>query len=275
MPLPNFLIIGAAKAGTTSLYDWFRPHPQIFMPQKKEPCFFSYEGQTGRYFQVRTLEDYRALFEDVTDEIAIGEASTTYLHTPAAAARIRNTLPGVRLIASLRDPVDRARSFYEMKLRARNKNAGQSFLQALEADPELRDGYYPFLKSYLERFDPAALRIILFEDIVDAPAATVRSLFEFLGVRPDFQPDVSRVSNPGGLPRSLMLHRFLKDPRVRRFGRVLPRRVVEGAHRLQKANLRKQTLRPEDRAQALEHFRDDIRRTQDLIGRDLSHWLRA
>ena len=78
MPLPNFLIIGAAKAGTTSLYDWLRQHPDVFMPALKEPKFFAYDPERGGEFPIRTLEAYTALFEGAT-AAAIGEASPSYL----------------------------------------------------------------------------------------------------------------------------------------------------------------------------------------------------
>jgi hypothetical protein len=275
MPLPNFLIIGAAKAGTTTLYDWLRPHPQIFMPELKEPHFFAYDGQPGRYFQVKTFEDYRALFDGVTDETAIGEASTAYLYAPAAAPRIRDALPGVRLIVSLRDPVDRARSLYEMQLRNWDKNVGRSFLETLDANPKLRAGYHPFLKVYLEMFGPA-VRIVLLEDIKGDAAGVLRSLFGFLGVDPGFRPDLSKISNVGGLPRSAWLHSLVRDPRMGRLGRrILPKPIYERVRRLRNANLRKRPMAAEERARALAYFRDDILRTQDLIGRDLSAWLRA
>ena len=276
MPLPNFLIIGAAKAGTTSFYDWLRAHPQIFMPELKEPRFFAYDGQPGRFYPVKTLQEYLALFEGVTDEVAIGEASPVYLRTPAAAHRIRATLPGVRLIVSLRDPVDRARSLYEMRLRDKGENAGRSFLEALEVDPDLREGYHPFLKVYLELFGPTAMRIILLEDIESDSAGVLQALFGFLEVDPEFHPDISKISNIGGLPRFAQLHKYYREPHIRRFGRrILPRPVLDRVRQLAYANLRKRPMAAEERARALDVFRDDILRTQELIGRDLSAWLRG
>src|SRR5262245_39905027 len=106
MPLPNFLIIGAAKAGTTSLYDWLRQPPDGFRPALKQPKFFADAPQrTDVEFPVRTLAEYEALFEGATAR-AIGEASPNYLGSSPAMHRIHDTLPRVRLIAALRDPAE-------------------------------------------------------------------------------------------------------------------------------------------------------------------------
>ena len=120
--------------------------------------------------------------------------------------------------------------------------------------------------------------MILLEDLEKAPQATMRGLYGFLGVDPEFlPPDLSKVANPGGEPRNKLLHRLLSDPRLRQLEpRVLPRaRWSSGSGRLRSRNLEKQPLKPEDRRTAIGFFRDDILRTQDLIGRDLSAWLRA
>ena len=275
MTLPNFLIIGAAKAGTTSLYDYLRQHPEVFMPTLKEPRFFSHEPGRGDVSAVSTLADYEALFAGVTTEIAIGEATPHYLAHGGAPERIAATLPGVRLIAALRDPAERAFSVYQMNLRNRGVNNGVSFLQALQEDQNLRRGYATGLGRYLERFGRDRLRIVLFEEITGAPRATVQGLFRFLGVSQDFAPDVSKVSNPGGLPKVRAVHALLNDARLRGLARrYLPEGVVARGRDLRSRNLAKQTMRAEERRAAATLFREDILRTQDLIGRDLSAWLR-
>lgn len=277
MPLPNFLIIGATKAGTTSLYDYMRQHPDVFMPGRiKEPNFFCYHGQTGGIrIPVKTAEAYRALFAEAAGESAVGEASPHYLSFPGTARRIKAMLPAVRIIASLRNPVDRSFSVYQMNLRDKGHNEGVPYLAALRNDPWLREGYRDNLQSYFAEFPASNVKVILFEDITRAPLETLRGLFGFLEVDGDFAPDISRVSNAGGLPRLKRLHSLLNSNRAKRIGHLLPAPLVAAAKRLRERNLEKQSLPPAERAAALEIFREDILRTQDLIGRDLGHWLRT
>jgi hypothetical protein len=273
--LPNFLVIGAPKAGTTSLHLHLRAHPQVFMPELKEPRFFGYEGEGERLkFPIRTLEEYEALFAGVTGETAIGEATPHYLVYPRAAERIRDLLPHAKLIASLRDPVERSYSVYQMNLRNKGVNEGVPFIRAMETDHNLRETYADMLRRYFERFPPEQIEVILLEDLERDPAATMRGLYGFLGVDPSFRPDLTKIANPGGEPRSKLLHRLLNDPRLRGLSRAaFPEPLVERLRALRSRNLAKQPLRPEDRRKAIGFFRDDILRTQDLIGRDLSAWL--
>lgn len=276
MTLPNFLVIGAPKAGTTSLYVHLRAHPEIFMPELKEPRFFGYEGRGGREkFPIQTLEEYAALFAGVAGETAIGEATPHYLIYPNAAERIRALLPQAKLIASLRDPVERSYSVYQMNRRNRGLNADVPFLAAIETDHNLRETYHAMLERYFQRFPPGQLRMILLEDLERSPATTMRGLYAFLGVDPGFAPDLSKIANPGGEPRNRLLHRLLSDPRLRGLSRGFPEPVVERLRATRSRNLQKQPLRPEDRRKAIGFFREDILRTQDLIGRDLSAWLTA
>src|SRR5206468_5150499 len=125
--LPNFIVIGAAKAGTTALYWYLAEHPAVFMSRVKETNYFAFglDGE-GRLlygdpevhrFPVRSLSEYEHLFANAADAAAVGEASPIYLECPQAAARIRTLLPGARIICSLRHPVDRAYSNYLMALR--------------------------------------------------------------------------------------------------------------------------------------------------------------
>ena len=129
MTLPNFIVIGAAKAGTTALYWYLAEHPAIFMSPVKETNYFAYglddAGQLRfgdpdvHRFPVKSLAAYEALFAGAGDAVAIGEASTMYLECPQAAARIHDLLPATRIICGLREPVDRAYSDYLMYLRNR------------------------------------------------------------------------------------------------------------------------------------------------------------
>lgn len=277
MTLPNFLIIGAPKAGTTSLYDYLREHPRIFMPELKETRFLAYQDQGGdrNRWPIQSLEEYEALFAPVTDEIAIGEATPHYLIYPHVAARIHALLPDAKLIAALRNPVDRSYSVYQMNLRNQGTNSGVPYAQALASDHNLRETYAEKLARYFALFPKERIRIVLLDDLEGKPEKVMRDLFEFLGVDPAFRPDLSKISNPGGEPKVKLLHDLLANPGLRAFGRkFLPVSALERLKDVRSGNLKKQPMSAADRAAALEVFRDDILATQDIIGRDLSHWLR-
>lgn len=277
MTLPNFLIIGAPKAGTTSLYDYMREHPRIFMSDPKETRFFVFRGSTPdrKRWPVQSLEEYEALFDGVRDETAIGEATPHYLIDAKAPERIHALLPEAKLIASLRNPIDRSYSVYQMNLRNQGTNTGVSFAEALAHDHNLRETYADKLERYFAIFPREQIRIILLDDLEAKPGAVMRGLFEFLEVDSAFRPDLSKISNPGGEPRVKLLHDLLAHPGLRAFGRkFLPETTIERLKDLRSGNLKKQPMAAADRKAALEVFRGDILATQDLIGRDLSHWLR-
>ncbi|MCZ6782368.1 MAG: sulfotransferase [Proteobacteria bacterium] len=299
MTLPNFLIIGAMKGGTTSLYRYLEQHPDVFMSDVKEPRFFAlendpldYRGQddpTSRCDH-KTLETYTALFSEVTSERAIGEASTLYLYHPDAAERIRHYVPEARLIAVLRHPVERAYSNF-IYLRRDGREPCAEFRDALAQEDDrvhrLRWGplwhykgrgfYAQQLERYFERFDRGQIRVYLYDDLRQDPEGLSKDVFGFLGVAEDFTPDVSVDWNISGIPRSQGLHRFLRGTKPVRtaLGRLLPeatkRRV---SFRLQRMNLAQPPpIDPALRRELCELFRDDVCHLQDRIGRDLSAWL--
>ena len=274
--LPNFFIVGAPKAGTTSLYDYFRAHPEIYMSPVKGPRFFCYTRQADPWsYRFRTLEDYQALFDGVTAETAVGEATALYFEYPATAGRIAELVPDARIIAVLREPVQRAFSIYHMNLRDRGTYAGQGFLEALEQDGKLRKLYFDGLKPFFERFPCENIKVILFDELATDPLATVQALYGFLGVRTDFVPDLA-VSNPGGVPKNRLLHKILVDPRLRAFSqKYVPEPIVAAAKRIRSRNLEKHRMTEAERDGAYRFFHEDLLRTQELIGIDLSRWIRA
>jgi hypothetical protein len=277
MTLPNFLIIGAAKAGTTTLHAYLRPHPEIYMPARKELRYFAYKGWGDDYvFPVKTRTEYEGYFADAGAAAAIGEASPQYLRSSVAPQRISGEIPGCRIIVSLRNPVEQAFSAYLMGLRDGKVAPGTRFVPALAEYPVLARGYAEDLARYLEFFEREQIHIIRFEDLVHDPLAVAQGVYGFLGVAPDFAPVVEKVSNPGGLPKNRLLHRVLADKRVMDFGkRYLPERLLDAAKKVRNDNLEKQRMTSEERAAAMALLRDDIVRTGELTRLDLSAWLRG
>lgn len=275
MTLPNFIMIGAPKAGSTSLYDYLRKHPEIFMPKIKAPRFFTYNGQANAYYYpATTLEEYEALFADATDEKAIGEATAVYIEFPDTARRIHEVVPDARIIAILREPVQRSFSIYHKSMRDTGRNEGMGFLEALRIDPSIRKMYCDGLKPYYDLFGRDRIKILLLEDLERDPKGTLADLYTFLGVDPDFMPSL-KVANPGGVPKVKLVHDVLINRKVRLFSRrFLPERLASLAKDFRSKNLKKHVMTEEERREAYDYFEKDIVATQELTGLDLSKWLR-
>jgi Sulfotransferase domain len=298
--MPTFLLVGAAKSGTSAVYDYLRQHPEVFGSEWKEPGFFAFEGQVARFAGpgdrkfnrrcVTTLARYQGLFSKVVNQRAIGEASTVYLYSPEAPSRIRRHLPTVKLIGILRNPVDRAYSGYRYLVRD-----GLERLPSFEAVLEAEDSrvaanwqhiwhhkrlgfYYLQLKRYFDLFPRDQIAVYLYEEFQARPLAIVQQMFAFLGVDPGFAPDVSLQHNVSGEPRSRLLHKALAHPNAAKD--LVKGLLPEPTRRRMRARLMKWNILPtppnlasETRRALLNLYRDDILRLESLIDRDLSHWL--
>ena len=220
MAMPNFIILGCPRAGTSSLYRYLKQHPQIFMSPLKEPHFFSYEGEKSPRWGVSDIEAYRALFKGVVDETVIGEASVWYLYSNTAAERIRYHIPEAKLIANLRNPVERAYSQWAYNVR-HNREPITDFGLALQAEDRrirnnelwdfqyLNSGFYcQQIKRFQDAFDSDQLRVYLYEDFKNNPTDMFLDIFSFLGVDDTFMPDMSIRYNASMLLRSRKIEQF-------------------------------------------------------------------
>jgi hypothetical protein len=300
--LPNFFIIGADKAGTTGLYETLKQHPNIYMSPVKEPHFFAFQneppispGPGGGYYHLVTVwrpQEYAMLFSGITNQRAIGEASAGYMRSQLAARRIKQNLPHARLIAILRHPTERAYSNYNF---ARGWGEPEpTFEQALAREQErIRDGwfsgiyyklngfYYDQLAVYYDLFPHQQLKVYLYEDWKNTPQTMLCDLFRFLEVDDNFIPEI-RQSNVTLFPKSRRLHNLATNSaRIAQLTSFLPttiRRAIASTIRRidNQFNLvSPPPLDPETRARLTADYREDILKLQNLIGRDLSHWLKA
>lgn len=297
MTMPNFLVIGAAKGGTTALHRYLKQHPQIFMSPRKELRFFPFENNPPDYrgpgdeadaaSMTINLEDYVAQFEGSDNFPARGEISPLYLYLPQSAERIRHYVPDAKLIAILRQPAERAYSHYLMIKRDGLETL--SFKDALAAEDKrvaecyghrwhyLRRGFYAAqLKPYFANFKREQLKIYLYEDYISDPVGFAQDIFRFLNVDDTFVPDMSVRHNESKLARSRALQVFLTEPRAAKnlFKTFIPSRWSRRiGDRLRSRNLTRPPLSAELRRQLTEVYREDIKELQDMLGRDLSHWL--
>jgi hypothetical protein len=289
--LPNFLVIGAAKAGTTSLHWYLAEHPEVFMTPVKDPAYFAYgvDG-SGRLlwgelelhtFPIRSLDAYERLFADAGQAVAIGEASTTYLECPQSAARIRELIPAARIICSLRHPVDRAYSDYVMHLRRRGRRfdpARDLTAASSWAHPDSRwmriGRYHEELSRYFDVFPRDQIRVVLFDDLKRNPAGFMQDVYGFLGVDMAFVPDFATPHAAGGIPASTVLEGIFMRAARSSVKPLMPKRAANWFRRLRTHNLRQAPPLPAGLKHELTaYFREDIVRTSELIGRSLQHWL--
>jgi hypothetical protein len=304
MTLPNFLVIGAAKSGTDALCKYLGEHPDVYMCPNREPNFFVAEGQSEIPYRgpgdraafeamdgwVSTLERYERLFAGVAGEKAIGEGTAWYMYFEDAAARIKRYVGEAKLIAVLRNPVDRAYSAYTMLLRD-GRETIFDFPQALAAEAERMQrnwdplyhyvamGFYARqLRHYQSVFDADQLRTVIYDDFNTRPVEVVQDIFRFLGVDEGFVPDTSKRHNISMVPRNRAAHHLVMGgyPLKQALKSVLPAGVRQRLKRtFLTHNLRRPSpLQPEVRRQLVEVFRADILELQEMIGRDLSAWLR-
>lgn len=288
--LPNFVILGAAKAGTSSLHHYLGQHPQVFMSPVKEPKFFAYEGEALRFGGpgdlaknekvTTTLAEYRELFAGAGAARAVGESSPVYLYSEKACVRLRRHLPKARLFIVLRDPVERAYSSF-LHLRRDGREPLRDFAAALREEPRRSaENYAPLwhyvgmglyhdqVRRYFETFGRDRVHVWLYEELLADPAAVLRRMFTLLEVDPEFRPDLSRRRNTTLVPKSHRLHALLTGggPVPRLLGKRLTRLLRE-------RNLEKPPFPESARPVLAAAFRDDLLRLQNLLGRDLSRWL--
>ena len=300
--MPDFLVIGAPKAGTTSLYHYLCQHPEVFMSPNKEPHFFAFEGAQPNFegpgddrawlnaHSVVTLSDYQQLFAAAQAGQKRGEASTMYLYVKESCDHIRHYIPEVKMIAILRHPVDRAYSHY-VHMRRDGREWETNFEQALAKEPERIQKnwspamhyrqvglYYNQIQRYLKTFDSEQIKIYLYDDLVEKPQAIYRDIFEFIGVDPNIEIDTSaRYNATSAIRKHKMLHDFLLNPNGVKAAlrKVIPAHIRKplSAKVYRKNATMVQPLSDASRSKLTASFEPEILRLQDLIGRDLSCWL--
>lgn len=302
-PEPDFLIIGAPKAGTTALHSALAAHPDVFVTTPKEPKFWLCEGAPpphwggpgDRHSQREWIwrpEEYADLFRSAPETAVRGESTPFYLWHRGAQRRIADQLPEVKLIAVVRDPIDRAYSNW-MHLWSDGLEPVGDFETAFGLEQErIAAGHAPFwryrelglygeqLRDLAKLVDPTRLLVIRYRDIVDAPAATVDRACRFLGIREGVIDTIPRDNSrpyvePGWRSRTL-------DPMIRagawagQFVRPEIWRSVSAPLIGQLAGSRaahRPSLTPSQRTRLLPAFAEDIRLLSEITGDDYDDWL--
>ncbi len=281
---PDFFVVGAPRAATTSLYHALGQHPQIFVSALKEPHHHAAPEVADTYYDTTIVDDpaaYASLYSDREPGQVAGDFSTSSMFRHRAAGRIAAQNPEARIVMVLRDPVERALSHHRMDRRDGYTSASLAELIGPTApDPRFRREYIDVgryadqIRAYREHFDDRQLLIVLFDDLVADGPATIRRLVEFIGADPDIEAGALEVRNHTGRPRALP-ERLRRPGLVGGLGRRVNRRLGPRSRRL----ARRLVYRPErsepsaeERRLLAEIFEPEIRDLERVIGRDLSNW---
>lgn len=244
---PDFIGIGAARCGTTSVHAFLHGHPEAFVPERKELHFFSLGRIGSPHCRIRTAAEYASYFEGSDCAQVRGEISPSYLWIPGTAQAIKKLLPNVKLLVMLRDPVERAISDFQYSWKnGLNRRPFDEFVRKgmaalraghLEAQPFhpsaiLWKGLYAQqLKEYLGVFSSESLGVFLLEDLRQAPATIASDICRFLGLPSSDAPSISHTNRrPSGEPVDRKIRAQLRDfykPSVQELGSLLGRPLDE------------------------------------------------
>ena len=289
MSLPNFMCIGAAKSGTTSLYDILRQHSEIYLPSFKEPHFFDIPSVYNN-----GLDWYKEMyFSKVKEEFCIGDFTPTYFFEKQAAKRIYDNLgEHVKFIIILRDPVDRAYSHYLHSKRDLHEDL--TFIEALEKESErmsqgdylsrlrfsyvLQGMYFHMLEEYLKFFKKENFLILSFEDeFIAKREETINRIFSFLELDYQFL-NININSNRASQPRFRFMKKIMKDHGLIRniikqlVPSLITRQIIKNT--IQKLNLKPYSPLPlsiENKKIIFDkYFKEDIFKLEKLIGKKMN-----
>ena len=293
--LPNFLVVGFAKCGTTSLVNKLSEHKQIFIPKEKELRYFTYDflknsGYKGpgdyrpKRRAVKSLNDYKKKFDISEDYKCVGEATTDIsFYYEYTIPKIKELLGDPKIIIMLRNPTDRAISAYSHLIREERETL--SFDKALEKENErIKNGYefiwgykkasyyYESVKAFKDNF--THVHIVFFEDFINQSETEIQKILNFLGVENSISSSTSQ-HNKSGKPKNIYLNRFLnrklwiKELLKKLIGEKTALKIKE---KLQRKNLSKISIDDEIKLKLKGKFNHDILNLEKFLDKDLSHW---
>jgi len=298
MNKPTFIVIGAAKSGTTSLHYYLDEHPNITMSSIKEPTYFVYKDidinelpkNISSGYKKNIVFDYYNylnLFKIKEETKEIGEISNEYLYASSAAANIKKELPDVKIIAILRNPIERAFSQYCMNVRANREDL--SFKDALKIEEKrITDNwewgyhykesglYYKQLKRYFDIFDNNKIKIILYDDWKNNPINVYKEILNFLNLDPTYIPDMSKKYKVSRFIRYEYLYKLLNNRYKKQLKVLIPPKtklnIKNLIKKINELNSYKPEMNTEDKIYLINFFKDDIQKLEHLLDVDLSHW---
>jgi len=311
MKKPNFFIVGAAKAGTTSIFNYLNNHPDVYMSPIKEPHYFSKDISCEDFSEeykkkvcfdikaylskpqlekkhiafVDNINDYLELFREVYNEKVIGEISNGYLFSKVASKEIFEFNPKAKILIILRNPVERAFSHWLMDLRG-GLNLEKDFLKAIEKDYNQKEKgwgkshlyielglYYEQIKRYLDTFPKEQVKIMFFDDLKKDSKKFMNEIFEYLDLNP-IELDTNKRYNKAQLPKNRLIYNLAKNI----YSYELVKKLIPG---FISKKIKNKLMTDKDLPKLTErerkilydkYFKEDIDKLERLINYDLTMW---
>lgn len=278
---PNFFIVGAPKAGTTSLYEYLNKIPEIYMSENKEPNYFSLKTIPNKkpFKPIRNTTEYLALFMQANKQKVVGEASTNYLYDPDAAHLIHKKIPDALILISLRNPIERAWSHYLMV-----KNSGwmkNTFHEQITKElknkidfdkPHLRlkaGLYSDDVQKYLDVFGKNQVKIIIFEEWINDTKITVNDIIKFLGLDYSVKENFQESYKQYVAPRGVMAQKIVTSKSINKISRLFS----SSTRGFMKKSLVKKDVKPkmneEGREKLIKFYQDDVMKLEKMLDRKL------
>lgn len=312
MKLPNFFIVGSAKSGTTSIYNYLKQHPDIFMSPIKETHHFSTDIDSSKFRPdyaanlninidswldgdqkkeifhafVKDWDKYLKLFKNSENQKAIGEVTNSYLYSKEAAKNIRSKFPEGKIIMILRNPVERAFSHFLMDLKSGLETG--SFLEAFKKDMAKSNKgwgisnvyyeigmYYEQVKRYLTIFPQEQIKIILYDDYRNDAIKTLKEICNFLNIDSNFEFEFSKEHNKAMIPKSGAVALMMRQKGLKVFAKkIFPKSWKNIISKIFFTNKNLPKLSVDDRKYLIELYKEDIQKLAQLINRDLTSWVK-
>ena len=275
---PNFFIVGAPRAGTTSLYEYLKNCENVFMSPIKETYFFSPNINMKLILSkpVKNQKDYQKLFHNVKTEKAIGEATPSYLWDPDSAKLIHEKIPNARIIIILRNPIDRAFSHYLwlVSLGKENLSFSEAIKKSLSAKPDFSgriiDGgmYYNQIKRYYDEFDKKQIKIIIFEEFSKDPKRIIEDVLRFLDVDSN-PPEIFETFNSYVEPRGKLAKSMIQNKFLQKIGTRLPQNLASQATKILDKKATKPNISKSDIQTLKKIYFEDIKELENILNRKI------
>ena len=276
---PNFFIVGTPKSGTTSLFHYLQEHPEVFLPELKEPHFFSCPEVKNTYYKTKIVdskEEYLDLYQETESFKAVGDLSSSYLFNKESPKRIHQFNPHAKIIIVLRNPVDRALSHYLMDVNLGYINV--PLLEVINNKDTFKQHYQEYIelgfyeqqiRAYIKQFPDSQIKVVLSDTLYANTAETLKDIYSFINVSTTFITDFETVHNSYTVPRFKALKSLVQSDGLKK---MIPSGLKSGLKSLiYKTNAEKPKLEVEKNL-LREIYKKSIVETETLINQDLSSW---